>query len=162
MKYDVELLENDLLVLVQAKLPDKLAEITAEKADAIVLEIPSASQYYNTTDDEAQVSNEKFFVHYGLIDGDPFSISAATAEANRYIFIIYLNELNQNPGILRKKLFRYIRAFKEIFEENFDRIQCVSDITIQSIIPTSFSWNENEISPSWKVGGIYIETAIAS
>lgn len=160
MKCDVEKLEADLLVLVKAKLPAKLAEITAEKADSITLPAPLDSEYFNSTDDE--VDNRKLSVQYGLIDGSPLSISSATAEDNRYIFLIYLNEMNKNPGIVRKKLFRYIRAFKEIFEENFDSFPHVSDMKVQTIAPTSASWEENETSPVYKVGGVYIETSLAS
>lgn len=159
MKYDVEKLEADLLALVKSKLPSKLAEITAEKADSITLVVPTADDYFNTTDDE--VLNRKLSVQYGLIDGSPLSISSSTAETNRYLFLIYLNELNKKPGVVRKKLYRYIRALKEIFEENFDRLSFVSKMNIHTIAPTSASWDENEISPVYKVGGVYIETSIA-
>lgn len=162
MKYDIERLEEDLLALVQSKLPDKIAEISAEKADSIVLEVPLDSQYFNTTDDEVDVSNQTLNIQYGVIDGAPFSVSSNTSEDNRYIFLIYLNELNGIPGEVRKKLFRYIRAFKEIFEENFDRLTCASSIKVQSIAPTSASWDTNETSPVYKVGGVYINIAIAS
>lgn len=160
MKYDIEILEADLLTLVKSKLPAKIAEITAEKADSITLPVPTDSEYFNTTDDE--VSNRKLLLQYGVIDGAPLSISSNTAEDNRYIFLIYLNELNKKPGIARKMLFRYIRAFKEIFEENFDRFPHLSNMTVQTIAPTSASWEENEMSPVYKVGGVYIQTSLAS
>ena len=157
MIYDVETLESDLLALVKAKLPDKIADITAEKADSIVLNVPTNSQYFNTTDDE--VDNRKLSVMYGVVDGSPNSIGSNTSEDNRYIFLVYLNEQNLKTGIARKMLFRYIRALKEIFEENFNSLSCVSTLKINSIAPQS--WSENETSPVYKVGGVYIETSIA-
>ena len=160
MKYDVETLEADLLALMKSKIAAKLSEITTEKGDSITLDVPLDSQYFNTTDDE--VNNETLSVQYGVIDGEPFSISSATSEDNRYIFLLYLNEMNELPGIVRKKLFRYIRAFKEIIEENFDAFPCVSKLNIKTIAPTSAGWDENETSPVYKVGGIYIESAMAS
>jgi len=160
MKYDVERLEADLLALVQNKLPAKITEITTEKADSITLDIPTNDDYFNTTDDE--VINRKIIVQYGLIDGEPFSVSSGTAEENRYIFAVYLDEMNEAAGVVRKKLFRYIRAFKEIFEENFYFFSCVSKLDIRTIAPTSASWDENETSPVYKIGGIYIETSLAS
>lgn len=160
MKCDIETVEADLLTLVQAELPGKIAEITAEKADSITLDVPLASQYFNTTDDA--VNNYKLSVLYGLVDGDPFSISSSTAEVNRYMFLIYLDEMNESSGIVRKKLYRYIRALKEIFEENFFNFPQLSNMTLQSIAPTTAGWDENEISPRYKVGGVYIETSIAS
>jgi len=160
MKCDIEKLEDDLLALVKAKLPAKLAEIIADKGDTIPLPTPTDSQYFNSTDDE--VENRILSVQYGLIDGSPLSISSNTAEDNRYIFLLYLDEINQKPGIVRKQLFRYIRAFKEIFEENFDRITYVSNMTVQTIAPTSAGWTENEKSPTYKVGGVYIQTSLAS
>ena len=157
MKYDVERLEADLLALVKSKLPAKIAEINTEKADSIIIIAPADAQYFNTTDDE--VDNRKISVQYGIVDGSPDSIFSHTAEDNRYIFLIYLNEMNKKTGIVRKKLFRYIRAFKEVFEENFDRFPCVSNMKVQTIAPQH--WAENEKSPVYKVGGVYIETSIA-
>jgi len=160
MKYDIERLEADMLAPVQTKLPDKLAEITTEKAESITLDVPEDDQYFNTTDDE--VDNRTLSVQYGLIDGSPTSISSSTAEDNRYIFLIYLNEMNEKPGVVRKQLYRYIRALKEVFEENFDRFHCVSRMNVQPIAPTSAGWEDNELSPVYKVGGVYIETSMAS
>ena len=160
MKYDVEKLEADLLALVKSKLPAKLAEITADKADSITLVVPVDDDYFNTTDDE--VINRKLLVMYGLTDGEPLSISPATEERNKYLFAVYLDEMNEAPGVVRKKLFRYIRAFKEIFEENFDRLSFVSNMELEVIAPTSVGWQENETSPVYKIGGVYIETSLAS
>lgn len=160
MRYDPERLEADLLKLVKAKLPAKLSEIEAEKADSIVLTVPVDSQYFNTTDD--QVDNRKLSVMYGLVDGTPLSIGSNTSEDNRYMFLIYLDETNLKPGVARKILFRYIRALKEIFEENFNYIPCTSKFILQTIAPTSASWDENENSPVYKVGGVFIQTSIAS
>lgn len=159
MKYDIETLEADLLSIVQTYLPAKLAEITAEKADSITLTVPVADDYFNTTDDE--VNNRKLSVQYGVIDGQPLSIGPQVAEDNRYIFLVYLDETNLKTGVARKMLFRYIRALKEVFQENFRRIHCCSLMTVQSIAPTSASWDENENSPVYKVGGVYINAAIA-
>lgn len=156
MKYDVEILEADLLALVKANLPAKLTEITAEKADSITLPAPTDAQYFNSTDD--QVDNRTLSVRYGLEDPRPNSIASNTAEDNIYLFLVYLNEKNHLPGVVRKKLFRYTRALKEIFEENFDRLTFVSKMTIQTIAPQS--WAENENSPTYKVGGVYIETSL--
>jgi hypothetical protein len=159
MKYDIERLEADLLALVKSKLPAKIAEIQAEKADSINLVVPVDADYFNTTDDE--VINRKLSVQHGAVDGLPNSIGPATAEENRYVFIVYLNELNEGPGgAVRKKLFRYARAFKEILEENFDRFPQVSNMKIQTIAPQA--WAENENSPVYKAGGIYIKTSLAS
>lgn len=158
MKYDVEILEADLLALVQAKLPGKLTEITAEKADSITIPAPTDAQYFNSTDDE--VDNRTFGVRYGLEDPNPASISSNTAEDNIYVFLVYLNEMNELPDVVRKKLFRYTRALKEVFEENFDQFSFVSKMNIVTIAPQS--WAENEISPVYKVGGVYIETSLVS
>lgn len=160
MKYDIEKLEADLLALVKAELPAKLTEITAEKADSITSVIPVDADYINTTDDFP--INRKLIVYYGLTDGDPFSISAATSQDNRYAFLVYLYELNQTPGVVRKMLFRYIRALEEIFKENFDRLSFVSNMSLAVIAPTSAGWDKNEKSPVYKVGGVYIETSLAS
>lgn len=158
MKYDVEILEADLLALVKANLPGKLTEITAEKADSITIPAPTDSQYFNSTDDE--VDNRTLSVRYGLEDQRPVSITSNTAEDNVYLFLVYVNEINQLPGVVRKKLFRYARALKEVFEENFEQLSFVSKMVVQTIAPQS--WAENEKSPTYKVSGVYIETSLVS
>lgn len=160
MKYDVEKLEDDLLALVKDNLPAKIAEINTDKADSITLATPTEAQYFNTTDDQVDVSNQKLTVLYGLTGGSPISISSSTAEDNQYIFLIYLNNLNLAAGVVRRSLLRYARAFKEVFEENFDRLSFVSNMNIVTIAPQL--WAENENSPAYKVAGVYIETSLAS
>ena len=71
---------------------------------------------------------------------------------------MYFDELNQVKGVLRKKIFRYTKAFVQVFEENFDRIRFVSSIEIKIIAPAS--WSENEQSPVYKVGGVLIQTTL--
>ena len=56
----------------------------------------------------------------------------------------------------------YGKITKEIFEENFDYFDCVSKITIESLAPLSASFDENENSPVYKVGGVFINASIAS
>ncbi len=161
MKYDIETSEADLLRLIKSKLPGKLTEISTEKADGIILTAPVDKDYFNTTDDV--VNNRKLSFQYGVIDGDVVSIGSSTSEENRYLFLIYLDEQNKNSGVVRKMLLRYIRALKEVIEENFKYfIPCGSDLKIQTVAPTSASWSENERSPVYKVGGIYVNISIVS
>lgn len=160
MKCDIEIIETKLLELVQAKLPSKLSEIDTEKNDGITLEVPAGDQYFNSTDIDEEVINQDLLVKYGLVESSAISISSATSEENDYIFLIYLTDLNAPQGILRKRLFRYIRAFKEIFEENFNAFPFLSNFTIKVIAPAL--WQDNEQSPAYKVGGVYIETSLAS
>lgn len=158
-KYDVESLETDLLGLIQDNLETKLDEIETEKGDGISIIAPLASEYFNSTD--IAVDNNRFWMFYGVVDGTVDNIGPGSAEINRYMFLAYFNELNVGASIVRKKCLRMIRALKEIIEENFRNIPMASLLKIGTIAPTSASWEENESSPIYKVGGIYIETIIA-
>jgi len=159
MKYDIEKLEEGILALIQENIPAKIAEINAEKADGILLQTPTTDQYFNTTDDE--VNNNTLSVMYGIIDGSPLSIGSNTAEDNRYALLFYLDEKNQAAGVVRKKLLRYIRASKEIFEENFhSKLKFVSSLKVETIAPTTASWDSNETSPTYKVGGVLIQASL--
>lgn len=158
MKYDTEIFESDLLSLVKEKFPPKLAEIDAEKSDGIVLRVPLDSEYFNNTSD--RVNNDIMSVMYGIVDGITNSIGSSFAQENRYIFLVYLNDLNSPEGETRIRLLRYIRALTEIFNENFRTFQCVSAMKIESISPNQIGWEENEDSPLFKVGGVYIEATI--
>ena len=158
MKCDVEIFEEDLLQLIKDEFPAKLAEIDSEKSDGIILDIPKDAEYFNSTDDI--VDNRKMAVQYGVWDGKANAIGAITAEENRYVFLVYLNDQNTVPGATRKRLLRYIRALKEILHENFRKFHYASSMDVQSIAPTETSWGENENSPVYKVGGIYIQASI--
>lgn len=158
MKYDIERLESDLLQIVQDNLSAKLAEIEAEKADSISLVAPSNSEYFSTTSDA--VDNRIYSIQYGVESVDTLSNSSSTAEVVRLIFLRYIPELNQQQGVVRKQLYRYARAFKEIIEENFRKIPCSSTIKITTVAPQR--WQDNEFAAVYKVAGIYIETEIVS
>lgn len=160
MKCDIEIVENKLLDLVKTKLSAKLSEIETEKDDGVTLEVPTDAQYFNGTDIDEEIVNQELIVRYGLVESSVISISSATAEENNYIFLIYLTDLNAPQGEMRKKLFRYTRALKEIFEENFDKFSFLSRLDIKIIAPAL--WRENDASPVYKVGGVYIETSLAS
>jgi len=158
MKCDIEIVEDKLLELVKDKLPAKLAEIDAEKADGVTLDVPMDAQYFNGTDIDEEVINQGILVRYGIVESEAISLPSATAQDNTYIFLIYLNELNAPQGELRKKLFRYSRAFKEIFEENFRKFTFLSGMDVTVVAPAI--WQENDRSPAYKVGGVYIKTAM--
>jgi len=149
-----------LLNLIKSKLPAKLAEIDAEKADGVVLDVPTDEQYYNSTDFDDRVFSQDWLVRYGLEMSETNSITSATAEDNTYIFLVQWTNLNAPEGDTRKRLFRYSRAFKEILEENFDRFPYMSKFKIVTIAPAL--WAENARSPVYKVGGVRLKTAIAS
>lgn len=155
-KYDIEQLEEDLLAIVQSNLPAKLAEIDAEKNDGIILVAPTDSQYFSTTDDE--VNNESVFIMYGADDSETVSIASSTSEDVKYFFIVYTNDINSVPGETRKRILRYSRALKEVINENFRSISFASSLVVATVAP--FSWGENERSPVYKAGGIYLRTTL--
>lgn len=157
-KYDIEVFESDLLSLVQTNLSAKLTAITTEKGDSITLTVPATDQYFNTTDDE--VNNQGIMVLYGVTDGLIDSISSHSAESIRFMLLVYLDEMNLLQGVVRKKILRYIRALKEIIQENFDKFPTASALQVETIAPQSFQ--DNERSPVYKVGGVYIQTSIFS
>jgi len=160
MKYDLEKLESDLLALVKSKMAVKLSEIEADKGDSITLEVPADDQYFNSTDIDEEIVNQVLMVRYGIEESDAISISSATSQESTVSFLVYLNELNQARGVLRKKIFRYGRALKEIFEENFRDLSFVSNMNIEVVSP--MEWRENESSPAYKVGGVFIKATLAS
>ncbi len=65
-KYDIESYLADILAKMQSKLPAKITEINAEKADSIQL-LPVANEsYFNNAND--QVFNVDPFIYYGIVD----------------------------------------------------------------------------------------------
>ena len=160
MTYDIEVVENSLLSLVKQHLPAKLSEIEAEKADGVLLPAPTDDQYYTGTDIDEKVVNYDFIVIHGVGHQGAISISSATAQDNIYGFVFLFSEQNAPSGELRKKILRYSRAIKEVFEYHFDAFPFLSNLKIYMLAPEN--WQENDKSPVYKAGGAFIETVLAS
>lgn len=164
--YDTERLLSDLENVLKTKLNTKIAAITAEKdALGVTLDLPTVDVnegiFFQTWDDK--ILNSSPGILYGLrdsvADGSPYS---ATAEKLTLFVEVYftnpMNEADDGSGV--RRILRYMRAIKEIVQENFDSNEILSKIKIKTITPLSFRL-DNDSSDEIKVGGVELETSIA-
>jgi len=152
---DVENVEDRIIEVIQENLGAKIAEINTEKEDTLLIDIPIDS--YFTTFGES-TNNKKLFVFYGVDSVDTLSIGVSTKQTINMFVFVFFSDLNKQDT-LRKKSFRYTRAFKEIIERQTARFGALSQIKVTSIAPSDFQLNEQ--SPLYKIGGIIIEVDLA-
>lgn len=164
--YDVEDLLTDFETILKTKLNDKIAAIAAEKsAKGVPLDLPAIDVpqgiFFQTWDD--QILNSSPGILYGLresqADGSSYSVTGerVTLFAEVY-FTQPMNEDSDASGT--RRILRYMRALKEIVQENFDENELRSKIKVKTLTPLSFRL-EGDTSDEIKVGGVEIETALA-
>lgn len=158
MAYDAECLEADILNIVQSNLPAKLAAIDAEKNDGLVTTPIPNSDYYSSIVN--QVINADPYINYMIqsIDADTQSVIGNTAREYVVLFQVVFIDTYSSADV-RKKAFRYIRALREVIDENFRKIKACSGLDISEFLPTDMVSNDNN-SVYYKIGGVKITTTI--
>jgi hypothetical protein len=132
-RYDIESLCDDIKTILTTNLNDKLAEIDADKNDSITLATINSSAYHFQSMNGAN-SNYNPFVFYGVqeIDGEGFHSN--TPMRIDVSIIIVVEDTGQDIDI-GKRMLRYGRALKEVFEEGFQDIAQGVKISVQSQVP---------------------------
>lgn len=127
MKTDIEQIVGKLADYFKAQLETKLTEIAADKGDGLVVPVPNAlSAYFIQTLNES-VANFDPYVYIGIIDkiaSDSLRLGSAQDIPIEVAIVIADAGTDAN---MWKKLFRYQRALKEIFE---------------------LGWNKNAVGPT--------------
>ena len=157
VKYDNEQFARDVEALLKAELNTKIGEINTEKADSITI---------GTVDDAAYVFQS---MNDSIMNYDPWlffgeeppstaeGIGPVTSRAinmDVVIVIQYGNDLDTGY-----KLLRYRRALREVFEENYDKINNRNKVTISDIGPIPFA-GINEEHPMVAIG-VQIKGSVA-
>lgn len=121
-KYDIESLLADVLSILTTNLNTKISAITTEKGDSLPLAtVPAAAYFCQTLNDG--MANFDPFVFYGVGDIKPASGNwpGLTGQEVQVEVLICVKESNLTTGNA-KQMFRYGRALKDIFDENFDQL----------------------------------------
>ena len=160
MTFDTE----DLLIMIKAIMTDndalntKIAAIEAEKlakGQALtpgLAAIPAAAYYEQTWSDK--ILNTPQSIFYGV--GEMPTIYGGGVSATTYkMFIEIVLVDNGQTNDFSKRVARYTRALKEVFEENFLPAISGGAITIDQFIPIAFKTGLNS-SNEIKIGGIGI------
>lgn len=151
---------EDILDAVKTIMVDnlntKLLSISSDKADSIVLApIENAAYFLQSLDEE--IANFDPFVAYGIMDINSKSLGPQTAETIFISVVIVMADNGIND--VNRRMFRYARALKEIYEENWHLVKIGSKIRItrSTVVP----FEALDSSATYKAVGIEIETSIA-
>ncbi len=119
-RYDVECLLGDVEEVLTTKLNSKIAQINAEKNDSISMAtIPVAGYFLQTMNEK--MANYDPFVYYGVGNIEPGDemMPGRSSDIVDIEALICVIDPGQDDTIA-KRMFRYGRALKEVFETNFN------------------------------------------
>ena len=155
-KFDIECFLENLETFLKDKLNDKIAAIDLEKSSAFTTEPIAPNAYVFQSLDNLPVNYDPI-LFYGISKVEGESIETANGETYYIeISVIKVDDESKNIG---KKLLRYNRALKEIFQENAFKINNVRPkIKVSSLQPISFQMQNS--SNQFKAIGIEIEFSI--
>lgn len=152
-KLDIECFLDQTLAFLRANLNDKIAAIDLEKNDAITTPpIPDEAYIFQSLDEGVQ--NYDPFIFYGISRVEGEAIDSANSEL--WSVEITVIKTDSDSKIVTRQLLRYGRALKEIFQENYYKINSVRQkLRVSSLEPISFS-SQNS-SNRFKAIGVEIE-----
>ncbi|HVH96868.1 MAG TPA: hypothetical protein VM682_07995 [Bacillus sp. (in: firmicutes)] len=134
IKYDVEQFLVDLSTILATYLNAKLIEIDNDKNDGLSSKAIDSNAIFTLSLDQEVVNYDPFI----LIGLDIQSISMPSASADKLSIPIMLVIEDSGDSDIKKRILRYMRALKEVFEENFASLSIPSNLEIQSLIPVEF------------------------
>jgi len=160
MKYDLERLLDDLLAIVKTNLNTKINEIQAEKTTLLgqgnfAVPLIDDNAWFDSLDE--RTVNFDPYVYYGVNDNRVIEQAGAEASEVQIFFTVVLHYDGSDTAMFRKML-RYIRALQEIVSENFDAIQCASNLTVSTMTPVDLKDLDGDTFH--KIGGVVINTSI--
>jgi hypothetical protein len=140
---DIERIVDDITSFLQANVNTKITEINTEKNDGITLSQIDNAAYFLQTLNYA-VTNYNPFLHIAVIAVDTVPIGPATI-ANYRILVSVILENDTEDLAQGKKLFRYARVLKELFEKNFASILPAITFKVSSLAPGAFESPREEL-----------------
>lgn len=153
---DIEMTLYAIVGLYQEKLGAKLAALSAEKDDGMVLKVPPIEAYF-VQELNGKMVNYNPFLMVSLEGIDTTAYGPNTTDLLSIHVSICLADEGQDLAIGRR-MFRYHRALKEVLEENWDRAELGGKMQIGSLAPISFRLLDS--SRIHRAVGIEIRTAI--
>lgn len=159
MTYDIEQLLVDIQDIMVSDLNTKILAINAEKDDDLTLrQIPRLAYFMQSMDERH--ANFNPFVYFGVEsieeDGSGTNFGHTAEKVTIAVAIVVADEGSEVD--MARKLFRYQRALKEIFEENFNSISEGVKIAVQGQVPIDLSLVNNDFKH--KAIGVTLKVAM--
>ena len=155
MTYDLDNLMSDIKAIMTSNLNTKIGAINTEKGDSITLATLDASAFFLQDLDHTTMNYDPFIL-YAVegIEADGLGPNTSLS----YSVSIALILANQNITDVASRMFRYQRALKEIFEENFSIKANANLLSIDLMTPIPLeSLNQ---SFEYRAIGIQLNTSI--
>lgn len=132
-KIDFETILDEVKAVMTENLNARITAITAEKGAGVSLRAIDAQAYFLQTLDQRPAMFDPF-VFYGISDikgdgghsGTPMKIT---------MFCIIICADNGEDDQTARRMLRYQRALREIFEENFDLPESSVKLSVSSLVP---------------------------
>lgn len=163
MKVDIESIVKEVRGILDSKLNTKISEVENSKASEGAplpggLAIIHPEAYYEQSWSDS-IINRAPAIFYGVEDVQATGIGPSTIEVVTLFVAIILVDSGMDVHT-SKRIHRYSRALKEVFQENYDKFASSGQFKIATIRPESYRLNL-DTSEEIKVGGVTIQTAIA-
>jgi len=151
-KHDFEDVLAEIKSIVSSNFNTKLSALETEKGDGITLPTVDSNAYFmQSMNDDA--ANFDPFIVYGIEDIQTDSIGYQSSEKIFVSVVILLSDNGRDA--INEIMFRYSRALKEIFEENWqlNKFGIKINVTRSTVVP----FVALDSSASYKAVGIEIE-----
>ena len=155
-KIDFEFILDKVKTIMTDNLNTKTAAIQSEKGDSITMPSVKDSAYFFQSLDES-IANFDPFVAYGIADIESVGQGPYTSEKIFIEIVIVLADNGRSN--INRIMFRYLRALKEIFEENWQIDNSSPKIVINrsTVVP----FESLDSSAIYKAAGIEIEVNLS-
>lgn len=156
-KLDIEAVLGLIETFIKANLNTKLAALDTEKSDGITLATIATDAYFLETLDRG-VASHKAFIVYGIEAGEAVGIGPGTSEKWKIFVVLVLSDEGSDTQIV-KRLLRYQRGLKEIFETSWASITTAVKFKIASLRAVPIELFDSSFP--CRAIGIVLETTLA-
>ncbi len=156
-RYDMEYVLDDIKTILTENLGAKLEAITTSKGDGMTLAVPGTTNGYHLQQLNAESIVSDPYIFYGLDDLE--SVPNGPEVSEKLIIFVTLVKADDGTDInISKRMFRYARAIKEVFQDDWQRVRGYSKHSIKSLMPAEFKGLNR--ADQFKAVGIQLEVSI--
>lgn len=156
-KYDLEKFLGDVQSFLAANLATKLTAITTDKGDGLTLKVPDANAYFVQSLNTKEAAYDPY-IHIAAVDAHAVPGRGAIGKIYSVNVMLVLADEGTDSKIMAR-MFRYLRAFEELFTENFAPTRSDVKISVESIVPVPLT--EVGSGNFFKATGIQMQVALA-
>ena len=131
--YDIEEILDNVASFLQSNLNTRLGEIDTEKGDGITLKTVSNDAYFLQTLNINAVNLDPFIL-YGVDSEEADGVGPATGRRVTIMVVLTMIDHGDDADIVRR-LFRYRRSMRELFEENYNRVDKRVKFEVKTLEP---------------------------